>query len=58
MGDRRRWNCKQPVDVGLYCRRCSDEITAASLSPRYCGRREWAHRALLATPAVQMRLIG
>ena len=56
MGDRRSRNYKQPTDVGLYCRRRSDEIMAAALSPQYCGLMEWAHRALPATPAVQLRL--
>ena len=56
MGDRRCPNYKQPVDVSRYCRRCSDEIMAASLSPQYAGRRESAHRALPATSTVQMRL--
>ena len=55
---RRCQNYKQPTDVGLYCRWCSDKIMAAEPSPQYCGRREWAHRALPTTPAVQMRLIG
>ena len=45
-------------NVDLYRSRCSDEIMAAALSPQYGGRKEWPHRSLPATPAVQLRLIG
>ena len=59
MENRQYRNCKQPADVGLYCRRCADEIMVKALTSPSGGRSKRVHRPSLATTsAAQTRLIG